>query len=366
MFEKSNINFKKILMLLLTVLGVIAGLFVAFKLSIFLAPFVIALIVSSLMEPIINFLTTKLRIPRRLAAAVTLLVFLGAFGSVIFLLVSRLITEIKDIYVMFPKYFTQVYDEVMVLINRALDIYHGLPKDVTYNIESFTAELPSKFNMEGITENVSKSVMGILKGISNIPQVLIFILVTILSTYFLASDRELVYGSIKSQLPDSWVGKLTSIKNDMFYAFFGYIKAQLILMTITFTELLIGFSIIGINYTILLAFLISIIDALPILGTGSVLIPWALYNFITGDIQMGLSLVILYGIVLVVRQMIEPKVLGQQIGIHPLLTLLAMYTGLNLLGVLGLILGPITLLLLKNVFLGILKGRSLKELIMKS
>lgn len=363
MFEYKDINLKKILSLLLIILSVFLGIFLTFKLGVFLAPFVLALIFSSLMEPLINLLSGKLRVPRKLAAAITLLIFLGAFGTIVFLLVSKLIAEIAAFSVMLPRYFSQTYEEIMLLIGRISDIYHGLPKDVIFNIENFASELPSKFNVEGLMQNITKSVMSIIKGISNIPQVLVFILVTILSTYFLASDRFLVYGAIKKQIPDSWVEKLTSIKNDMFYAFFGYIKAQLILMTITFTELLIGFNIIGLNYTILLAFLISIIDALPILGTGSILIPWALYSIITGNIKLGLSLVILYGIVLVVRQLIEPKVLGQQIGIHPLLTLLAMYTGLNLFGVFGLILGPITLLLLKNVLHGVFKGRSFKEMI---
>lgn len=109
--------------------------------------------------------------------------------------------------------------------------------------------------------------------------------------------------------------------------------------------------------------IISIVDALPILGTGTILIPWAIYSFLTGNVRMGLSLFILYCIVLIVRQLIEPKIVSEQIGIHPLLTLIAMYTGLNLLGFFGLIIGAITLLLLKNILMGIFKGKSLNEII---
>lgn len=364
-FEESSVDFRKVLVLAAVIASVFIGMFITFKLSVFLAPFVLALLFSSIMEPIINFLVSRAKIKRKLASAITLLIFLGAFGSIVFLLISRLFTEIADVSVKFPGYFKQVYDEIMLLIGRATDFYHGLPDDVVTSIERYAAELPGKFNIEGIVQNVSKSILGIINSIKNLPQILIFILITILSTYFLSSDRQLVFSAIRSQLPPSWVRKFSSIKAEMFHAFFGYIKAQLILMTITFTELLIGFSIIGINYKILLAFLISIIDAFPILGTGGILIPWALYNFLTGDIQLGLSLVILYGIVLVVRQMTEPKILGEQIGIHPLLTLMAMYTGLNLFGVGGMILGPITLLLLKNVLIGMFKGKSLKDMIMR-
>ncbi len=361
MFEYYNINFKKLLGLLVIVLCAVLGIFLTFRLSIFLAPFLIAFIVSLLMEPLIKLLVRKARFPRRAAAAVSLILVLGAFGSVVFLLVSKLIAELKELSVLFPTYFMQVYNEILKLIDQASEIYHGLPQEVLNNIESLSADFTGKLNLQGIIDSVSSYLLGIISGISNLPQALIFILVTILSTFFLASDREKIGSTFKSHLPEALIEKYQSIKNDMFFAFFGYIKAQLILMSITLTELLIGFSVIGINYAILLAFLISIIDALPILGTGSILIPWAVYNFITGDIRMGLSLVILYGIVLVVRQMIEPKVLGQQIGVHPLLTLLAMYSGLKLLGVIGLIIGPITLLLLKNILQGVFKGRTLKE-----
>ena len=107
-------------------------------------------------------------------------------------------------------------------------------------------------------------------------------------------------------MPEFILEKAISIKDDIFMAFFGYIRAQLILMSITFTELSIGFAIIGIKRFLLLALVISFIDAFPILGTGGVLMPWAIYEFLTRDFRMGISLIILYVIVLVIRQMIEP------------------------------------------------------------
>ena len=125
----------------------------------------------------------------------------------------------------------------------------------------------------------------------------------------------------------------------------------------------IGFNIIGVSYSLLLAFIISVFDAFPIFGVGGFLIPWAIYSFFTGSIRMGISLFILYFIVLIVRQTVEPKILGNQIGVHPLVTLIAMYTGLKLLGFIGLILGPITALLFKNIISGMLRNRPLKEFI---
>jgi sporulation integral membrane protein YtvI len=166
-----------------------------------------------------------------------------------------------------------------------------------------------------------------------------------------------------NQLPESWISRVLKIKKDLFVAIFGYIKAALIIMAITFTELLIGLSIIGVEYPLMLAFLIAIIDALPVLGTGGILIPWSLYSFVTGDIRMGISLIALYLVVLVIRQIVEPKVVGQQIGVYPLLTLLAMYIGLKMIGFAGLILGPITFLLIRNILTTIYKNRPIKDII---
>ena len=269
-----------------------------------------------------------------------------------------MISEIKTIAYLLPKYMADLYSNITVLVDKVNDMYQWMPEEVTGNIGNIIS------NLSNSLMSIANSVLtGAFATVISIPEALIFIIVTILSTYFLASDRDKIYNFFRTQLPDNWIRKISSIKNDMFSALFGYIKAQLILMTITFTELFIGLSLIRIKYALVLAFVVSIIDALPILGTGTVLIPWAIYEFLIGNIRLGISLIVLYIIVLIVRQLTEPKVLGHQIGVYPLLTLMSMYAGLKLIGFIGLILGPITFLLLKNIFSGILKGRTIKEII---
>lgn len=338
--------------------GTLLGMFIVFKLSIFLAPFVIAFAVSTFIEPLINFLMKRVRLSRKVSAAVSVLLVLSIISILLVLLISRLYKEAASLSQTLPKYLTEVYQNIKGLISKASDFYLGLPKEVTANIENMVSNLS-----ESLSKILNSFVKGVFSTAISIPQALIFILVTILSTYFLASDRDKIYNFFKSNLPDAWLNKVVSIKDDMFVALFGYIRAQLILMTITFTELSIGFAVIGMKHFILLALAISIIDALPILGTGGILIPWAVYELLTGDIKMAVSLIILYGVVLVVRQMIEPKVLGEQIGLHPLITLMSMYLGLQLFGVIGLIIGPVTILLLKNIISGIVKQKTLKEFI---
>lgn len=349
---------RKLIRLALFVGAVLAGIYLAYKLAFYVLPFLIAFIISTLIEPLVSLLTKKLKFSRRLASAVALLFVVAAFGFIVVIAISRLVSEIVSISRVLPDYFTDLYNNIDILIRKGTDIYLGLPKEVTNNIENVIANLS-----QSLAKITTSFFTGILNTAISVPQALIFTLVTILSTYFIASDRERIAGYFAAQVPESWINKFRSIRNDMFSALFGYIRAQLILMTITFTELYTGFLVIGLKHPLILALMISIVDALPILGTGGILVPWSIYEFLTGDIRLGVSILLIYVIVLIVRQMIEPKVLGQQIGVHPLLTLIAMYTGLQLLGVIGLIIGPVSLLLLKNIFSGFLKNKPLKEIL---
>ncbi len=355
-----NPKVKFILKIVLAFVGTFVGIILALRLSIYVAPFIIAFAVSSAIEPLIRFLMKKAKFPRRLAAIVSLLLVVSLITVLMLLLVSRLYNEVVSLTNERPQFLIEIYQNVSATIKKALDAYLDLPDGITSNITKMISNL---------SQSISKVVDPFVKGLYNtavsIPQVLIFIIVTILATYFISSDRDRIYESIKHNLPDVVLEKAISIKDNIFSALFGYIRAQLILMTITFTELSIGFAIIGINRFILLALVISFIDAFPILGTGGVLVPWAIYEFISRDFRMGVSLIILYLIVLVIRQLIEPKILGQQIGLHPLITLMAMYLGTQFYGIVGFILGPIIVLLFKNIVSGFIKQKSIKEIIIE-
>lgn len=353
-----NKRVKFILRLVLIFGGTFIGILLGLRFAIYLAPFIIAFAIASLIEPMIKLFMKRLRFNRKVAAVVSLLLVLSIIAVLLLLLFSRLYKEIASLSETRPEYLKEAYQNIINLVNRGLNIYFDLPSQVTTQISNMISNLSN--SISSVVDSFAK---GIYNTAVSIPQMLIFVLVTILSTYFLSSDRDKIYDFIKHNVPEVFLNKVIDVKDNMFMALFGYIKAQLILMTITFCELSIGFSIIGIKHFILLGLIISFIDAFPILGTGGVLIPWAIYEFLTGDIRRGISLLILYIVVLVIRQMIEPKILGQQIGLHPLVTLMTMYLGMQLFNFFGLILGPIVVLLFKNIISGIIKQRSLKEII---
>lgn len=351
-------NQKRILLFVIVVVSVVAGVFVSFRLAFFLLPFLIAFALSSLMEPIIKFFTNKLHISRKIVAPVALLLLLAIVIMLTVLAVLRLVDEIKILITVAPGFLSNLYLQILVLMNKGSEYIEWLPTEITDNLGSVISNLSSTITNFGKT-----IVKGAFVTAISLPEAIIFTIITILATFFMLKDRHVIASALRHQLPEVWLTRLLSIKKDLFSAIFGYLKAAMILMVITFTEVLIGLSIIGVEYSLLLAVMIAVIDALPVLGAGGILIPWSLYSFVTGDIKMGVSILILYVVVLVIRQTVEPKVVGQQIGVYPLLTLLAMYTGLKLIGFAGLIIGPITFLLIRNILITIYKDKSIKEIL---
>jgi sporulation integral membrane protein YtvI len=347
-----------------TVMGISAGLFILYKSLYYFAPFIIAFILASIMEPSIKLMVNKLKIPRKIAALISLILMLALLGYLISLVVSKTVTELKAVVNSLPYLSGEVYRNITSLITEGNNFLITLPPEVTENISGIIASLFSY--LTNVLNTITRSLSNfVISTAVSLPGLLVFVFTTILSTYFLSSGRYEIIGFFRRTLPENWYNKLFIIRKEIFSSAFKLIKAYLIIMLITFTELLIGFSLIRLKYAFILAVVIAIIDLLPVLGTGGVVIPWALYCFLAGNPGMGLYLILLYLIILIIRQIIEPKIIGHQIGIHPLITLMSMYLGLKLIGAAGLLLGPITIILLKSILTGIIKGRTAKELLFK-
>ena len=142
---------------------------------------------------------------------------------------------------------------------------------------------------------------------------------------------------------------LDKVKCSVFCAFGGYLRAQLLISTVIFFVLMCGFFILRIKYALLVALLTAVIDAVPVLGTGTVLIPWSVLMIFSDNSSLGWGLLTLYGVCILVRQLCEPKIIGTKLGIHPLLTIFSIYAGIRIFGFFGFILGPVTALLIKNL-----------------
>ena len=349
---------KKTLFTVLKIILALAAIFLLLKIFPYIVPFILAYFFASLIEPIVKFIERKLRIPRKIGTVFSIFVVLGSVLSILGFVVYRLIKEIENVYRSLEinvDGFTGFFNSMFEKING---IYIQLPQEITDVLRRAVENLANE--LENVLQKVLTIAQVPIQFALNLPQVVIFIFVTILATYFMSSDKNTILKFLEKQIPSNWVKKTRGISNSVFSAMFGWLRAQFIIMTMTFTELTIGLLIIGIQNALLYALIIAVIDILPVLGAGTVLIPWAIINLILGNTKLGLSLFLLYVIILFVRQLMEPKIVGQQIGVHPLFTLFGMYVGLKVFGVLGMIAGPLTVVLLKHVITGLIKTDSLK------
>jgi sporulation integral membrane protein YtvI len=271
-------------------------------------------------------------------------------GTFFVFLVIQLISQVISIGKSLPQVFAMATNAFNSLVEKGAAAYDWLPVGITEYISSFFSDLSNT-----LSRFLDPLLKGALSTAISLPGAIIFVITVLLSTYYMTGDRDKISGVLKAQLPTSWYLSIRDAKESFFTALFGYLRALFILMCITFAELYIGFTIIGIRYAFALAFITSIIDAIPVFGTAIVLLPWAAYSFISGNPQLGAALLILYAIVLIGRQLIEPKILGRQLGAHPLLTLFGMYVGSKILGFTGLILGPIAAVVLKGIITGLAK-----------
>jgi len=259
--------------------------------------------------------------------------------------VSSLVNEAMTLSTKIPSIFEKLKIEYNAIYISISDFLNSTSVEISDAVYKFGLELLSK-----ITSIATNIVNSVISFIMFVPNIMIYIVITFLATLFLVTDRRTITRFMTEPLPNSLVKKITTAVVNCFKSLGGYFKAVGIMITITFVELLIAFSILGIDYPLSIALIVAIVDALPILGTGTILLPWAVYSAITGNIGMGIALLVIYLLVTVIRQLIEPKVVSNNIGIHPFVTLLCMYIAFKFIGLFGLVVGPVVLVILKNVF----------------
>ena len=349
MANYKRFDFKKLYFILYIVLVLIV-VYLLFKLGIFLFPFTLALFFSIMTQPFSRFLEKKLKFSQKIATIVSIVLFLVIFLGFISLSALRLSGEIYKLSINLNKYSK----EAQSLWNTAIDKVYSL---LGYFPEGFDEQVKNSINgfIRMGTSKLGSFINSLINFITSIPTIILYICITILSTFFISLDKNKIMAFLEQQFPKSWIKKVYNIKREMFNVLGSYIRAQIILMTICFFELLISFNILSflkfnLQYPLIFSIVICIIDALPILGAGAVLLPWSLISFVTGDINLGLALLVIYFLVLSVRQMLEPKLISQNLGVHPLVTLISMYSGFKFFGVIGFLIGPVVMIILKIVF----------------
>lgn len=335
---------------ILYVVFLLVGLYLALKLSIFYMPFLVAFIISLMVEPAIKKIMKKTSLTRRTSSIIIfVIVSIIILGSLTWLILT-LITESASLLEGLNYYFDKAYIQVQNLISSFnFDKIH-LSNELLTILENSTGDF-----LETASNWVRNALTGVIDLVTSLPSIAICIGITVIALYFICVDKIYILDQIEYHLPKVWVRKLSIHLKDLITTLGGYLKAEATLILVSFVISLVGLYILeilgfNIGYPLLMALFIGFVDALPILGSGTVMIPWAIICAINGDINLGIAIIVLLIIMSVIRQILEPKLVSKNIGVHPIFTLIAMYTGFKVIGVFGLLVGPIVLIIFKNIF----------------
>lgn len=314
-----------------------------------LIPIIIALIVAWLLRRPINWLVEKTHIKRSLIALFVVFLLYIVFGFLITILVTEGFVLLRNFFVMIPDIYNEkilpLIDELPILFERFNEM---LDPQVMLILEESTSSIFQ--SLTGIVTDLSSTAIAwISNKAMSLPGLVFKTFITLIITVFVTMDFDKLVAFVSRQLPSKTQDAIVEIKSYAGGTLFKCLKSYLIIMSITFCELLIGLSILQVSNAPVIAAIIAVVDILPVLGTGGVVIPWAIISLITGNIPRAIGLIILYIVILIVRNIIEPKIVGSQVGLHPVITLASMFIGLHLLGIFGMFGFPIALSVVKNL-----------------
>lgn len=313
-------------------------------------PFIIGLLVALLLRPLIGFLSKKCRIPSKVAAVILAIIFYAVVGFLLTLLAIKIIFILRDGFANLPNIYTQYIEP---LINRSFERIQYITGKLDPNMVTIIQNMTASFSDSAgtVITGISSQVIKFLSTtVVSLPGFLLALLLSIISSIFFAMDFSKITGYVMKLLTEKMRGRVLQLKVLASDIGKKYVKSYAILVSVTFGELSLGFIILGVDNAIAIAALIALIDLLPVLGTGGVVIPWIIIELLQGNITFGIELAVLYGIITIVRNILEPKIVGMQIGVHPLAMLVSMYVGLQIFGFIGIFVLPIVLVVVKGFY----------------
>ncbi|MDF2511938.1 MAG: putative rane protein [Herbinix sp.] len=307
-----------------------------------LMPFVVGMIIAVSFRRLIDLIEKKTHIKRVFISIFILIAFYGLIILLISLIGVKLSNFISSLFYGLPALYN---DTIIPAVQKVTtDLSNDFPGVKGY-LDNFMLNIGD--SVSKFITTASSTVGGAIYGLAGqVPSLLIKLIFTIVASFFFTIDYYKITRFIIKQFRGERREMILKLKDNGIGTLGKFIRAYALIISITFLELSIGFWILGIPTPFLFGAVVAIIDVLPILGTGAVLLPWSIIAFIIGNTKLGIGMLILYIIITAVRQTVEPKIVGQQIGLHPILTLLLMYVGAQLMGVLGLFILPILATLL--------------------
>ncbi len=323
----------RVLTVLLTVaLGLLGGYLTLRYLLPVALPFLISWALALALRPLNAYLSRRLHLPLRLVSVVTVLIALFLVGLFLYTAATRLFSELRG----------------------AVAYLSGDPNPLSGLLAGlFPEEGEGVLASAGLlADRLAEALLSAIpplvgSAVLTIPGVLLSVLVTVVAAFYFSLDLEGVHNGVRRLLPEKLAARLPGLREGAFRIGLGYLRAYLILTAVIFLIMLVGLSLLGVEYALLLSLLLSAVDILPVVGVGTVLVPWGILSLLLGRSGFGIGLLALFAVSEVARQILEPRLVGKTLGIPPLLSLAALYFGARFFGIFGLVLGPILAVLLK-------------------
>lgn len=352
-----NLHYAMIGLRLLAVTAAAASAFLfIFYVSTFTYPFIIGFMLALIINPAVNFIEKKGRLPRGAAVLAVLILTFAVIAALITLLVAEIVSGTSYLAAVVPRHFEDlvvrieqfIAGEILPLYNQLTVLFNkldsGQQATILKNIQSVGNSLAN--SVGELIKSSLGNIPELLKWLPNAASVLIF---SLMATFFISKDWQKISSIGQRFFPEKARRSGRDVFNDLQKALFGFVKAQTTLISITTIIVLAGLIILRVEYAITIALIIGLVDLIPYLGTGLVFVPWIAYSILAGDASLGIGLGVLYTVVIVQRQLMEPKILSSTIGLDPLATLIALFAGFKLLGFFGLIAGPVLLVIFKTL-----------------
>ena len=306
-----------------------------------LLPFILAMVFTIILKPVVAFMQRYFKLSTGFATFFTVILALCLVVLIILMISSRLAVELTRIAYSLPTLTAHIWD----LVESFKSFYASLqPQDIA-TINDIIAQVSSY-----ISDFSMSTANGILHFLTMTPEIIFLLVVTIIATFFFCRDEEKIVSSLVQLLPKSKREQVMNTYRNFGKVLAAYFRALVILISITTVISLVGLSIIRVDYALTMGLIIGIFDILPVLGPTTIYVPWIVISFLSGNYRLALGLSILYAIVYITRQILEPRIVGGQLGIHPLLTLFSIFVGFRIFGVIGLALGPITVVFLTALY----------------
>lgn len=312
-----------------------------------LSPFIAGFAISRLINPVADKLQKKLKLPRFVSVVLVIIATLAVISVVVGLVGYKLVDEIKNLYAQWPSIFDNLqhsWERFALKWNR---LYFDMPYSVKLAIDNFSDNFTTEFGKFTSNIQVINNAQDFAKSL---PGGIIWTVIFILSLFFMVSQQKAIDNRIRIMLGPKLMARFRDFRNECRTYLGGYVKAQIILMFIIFVILAVVLTLLSAPFSLVVAAATAILDALPVFGSGVTLLPLSVIYFIYGNLKLGFGYLILWIAVIIFRRFLEPKLVSDRMGLNPLLTLVSMYIGYRWWGIIGMLIGPILLMVIVSFY----------------